>query len=82
MDRDHIYKIVRGTGYVTHGQANEIANLLAPAAAQDEALVRAAQAVVERWDTPLWKDAKPTAEFIWRLRAALASRQQESRDAE
>lgn len=33
----------------------------------------AAQAVVDRWYTPLWKDAPSTAEFIGRLRAALAS---------
>lgn len=35
-------------------------------------LRQAAQAVVDRWDTPLWKDAPRTAEFIDRLRAALA----------
>lgn len=35
-------------------------------------LRQAAQAVVDRWDTPLWKDAPHTAEFIDRLRAALA----------
>lgn len=33
----------------------------------------AAQAVVDRWDTPLWKDVPATAEYIGRLRAALAS---------
>lgn len=33
----------------------------------------AAQAVVDRWDTPLWKDAPSTAEYIGRLRTALAS---------
>lgn len=36
-------------------------------------LRQAAQAVVDRWDTPLWKDAPHTAEFIDRLRAALAA---------
>lgn len=35
----------------------------------------AAQAVVERWDTPLWKDVPATAEYIGRLRAALAAGQ-------
>ena len=34
-------------------------------------LVSAARAVVERWDTPLWKDAPATAGFINRLRDAL-----------
>ena len=32
----------------------------------------AAQAVVDRWDTPLWKDAPATAGYIGRLRATLA----------
>jgi len=36
-------------------------------------LITAAQAVVDRWDTPLWKDVPATAEYIGRLRAALAS---------
>ena len=35
----------------------------------------AAQAVVDRWDTPLWKDVPATAEYIGRLRAALAAAQ-------
>lgn len=34
-------------------------------------MVAAARAVVERWDTPLWKDAPATAGFINRLRDAL-----------
>lgn len=33
----------------------------------------AAQAVIERWDTPLWKDVPATANYINRLRAALGS---------
>lgn len=36
-----------------------------------EQLEKAAQAVVERWDTPLWKDVEPTAGVINRLRNAL-----------
>jgi hypothetical protein len=34
-------------------------------------LIAAAKAVVERWDTPLWKDVPHTAEYINRLRAAI-----------
>jgi hypothetical protein len=34
-------------------------------------LVHAARALVNRWDTPLWKDAPATAEYINRLRALL-----------
>jgi len=32
----------------------------------------ASQAVVDRWETPLWKDAEPTASVIYRLRDAIA----------
>lgn len=39
------------------------------AAAPD--LFSAAKAVVARWDTPLWKDAPATAEYINQLRAAI-----------
>lgn len=39
-------------------------------------LSEAGQAVVDRWDTPLWKDVEPTAAVIGRLRAALAALQQ------
>lgn len=37
------------------------------------ALIEAAQAIVDRWDTPLWKDVPHTGEYINRLRAALAT---------
>ena len=37
------------------------------------ALRDAAQAVVDRWDTPLWKDVEPTAHVINRLRDALGA---------
>ena len=39
-----------------------------------DGLLAAAQAVVERWDTPLWKDAPATAGYINALRAAVAAR--------
>ena len=32
----------------------------------------AAQAVIDRWDTPIWKDVPATGEYINKLRAALA----------
>ena len=34
-------------------------------------LIDAAKAVIQRWETPLWKDAPPTAEYIYRLRDAV-----------
>lgn len=39
----------------------------------NERIGAAAQEVVDRWDTPSWKDAQPTAEVIYRLRDALAN---------
>jgi hypothetical protein len=41
----------------------------------DEVLIEAAMAVVERWETPLWKDAPATAEYIYKLRDALNATQ-------
>lgn len=35
-------------------------------------LHKAAQAVVDRWDSPLWKDQPNTGEFIQALREALS----------
>lgn len=45
----------------------------APAAPVPQGLRKAAQAVVDRWDTPLWKDVPATAVYISDLRAALAA---------
>ena len=39
-----------------------------------DSLLAAAEAVVERWDTPLWKDAPATAGYINALRAAVEAR--------
>lgn len=60
--------------------ASDLRNLLAAALQPeaDEALRTAAQAVVDRWDTPLWKDVPSTAEYIGRLRVALAAPQHSS----
>ena len=38
---------------------------------ENRKLREAAQAVIDRWDTPHWKDVPATAEYIGRLRAAL-----------
>lgn len=35
-------------------------------------LVAAGRAVVDRWDSPLWKDLPHTGEFIAKLRDAIA----------
>jgi hypothetical protein len=41
--------------------------------AEYEALLAAAQAVVDRWNSPDWKDGTHTAEYINRLSAAIAA---------
>lgn len=40
-----------------------------------EEVEMAAQEVVDRWETPLWKDAEPTAAVIYRLRDILANKE-------
>jgi hypothetical protein len=55
-------------------QEQEIESLraqLASAQAEKKELVQAAQAVVDRWHTPLWKDAPATATYIQNLEAIL-----------
>ena len=42
-----------------------------PAGEEIGRLRRAAQAVVDRWNSPLWKDVGPTAEVIYKLRDLL-----------
>lgn len=44
------------------------------AATDSPSLISAAQAVIDRWHSPAWKDAPHTAEYIARLQAAIASR--------
>ena len=41
-------------------------------------LLNAAMDVIERWDSPLWKDLPATAEYIERLRQAVAKAQKEA----
>ena len=41
-----------------------------------EALRKAAQAVVDRWDSPNWKDTTHTADYINALRKTLAEPEQ------
>lgn len=56
-----------------------VAALSAPQALSEEQeredeLRAAARAVIDRWDTPLWKDAPATAVYINKLRRALDAR--------
>ena len=47
------------------------ADTLERQAAENKRVRRAAQAVIDRWETPHWKDVPATAVFIGNLRAAL-----------
>ena len=49
-------------------QLKNLVELLAP---DDTELLRAAKAVIDRWDSPLWKDLPHTSESINRLRKAI-----------
>ena len=54
-----------------HKLMPEIIGTLEVQAKRIAELEQAAQAVVDRWDTPSWKDVPATAEYINRLREAL-----------
>ena len=45
---------------------------LVKAAEQRDELLVVAQSLIDRWDTPLWKDVPATAEYINALRAVVA----------
>jgi hypothetical protein len=78
MDIDRVLNNLENAGgAIEYEMANEEAieainylrqQLTKPA---DEVLIEAAKAVVERWETPLWKDAPHTGDYIYRLRDAL-----------
>jgi hypothetical protein len=54
------------------GQKQAVERAIHAEAERDD-LLAAAKAVVERWDTPSWKDAVPTGEVIGQLRRAIAA---------
>lgn len=60
------YGGVVGQDYL--GTSRKNADALSAAHERIAELERAANAVIERWDTPAWKDAKATAEVIGELR--------------
>ena len=62
--------LMRQAAATLQSQAERIKELEAEA----EQLRTAAQAVIDRWDTPHWKDVPATAEYIGRLRAALGEK--------
>ena len=74
MESDSAYYArVRAELAHERGELRDATSAIASAIRQLSALREAASAVVARWDTPLWKDAAPTAEVIDKLRKALGS---------
>jgi hypothetical protein len=71
-----MYHIVEWRRYA--GRAEKAEAEVARLRNELQGLKSAAQAVVDRWETPLWKDAEPTAYVIYRLRNALAPTPEEA----
>ena len=69
---------IKWTGLAVYGcddyrqAGSEVSEANARLIASAPELLEAAQQVVARWDTPNWKDARHTGEFINLLRAAIA----------
>ena len=53
---------------ITHKLYRDYVQPSQPQVTYHKKLEELAQAVVDRWDTPLWKDTKSTAEYINALR--------------
>ena len=68
-ERDRIDRIAADAAILNDRQAKRIALL----ERERDELIEAAQAVICRWETPLWKDVPPTGEYIYRLRDAVAA---------
>lgn len=62
----------RATSYAV--EMNKQAVKLGNAVAYIKMLEESSKLVIDRWDSPKWKDEPHTAEYIYRLRDALASR--------
>lgn len=65
--------ILDSSGHVPGAAKMVTDRQLADAVNELRAITIAADALVDRWHTPLWKDAKPTAEYIAALRLAAES---------
>jgi len=72
ITRDQFEAHVRVEAERKHELSPERTTYIAARMEHEWPLVEAAQAVVDRWDTPLWKDVPRTGEFIGRLRDAIS----------
>lgn len=83
-DAIKVFKVFGDTAFYKKSDVERVLSSYSPAPSRDAApldgLRAAAAAVVERWDSPKWKDEPHTAVFIDRLRAALAQQSAERAD--
>jgi predicted DNA-binding ribbon-helix-helix protein len=68
---DSLHHVLEDMAKATNAEMMQLQAKLSKAEAEKAELVKAAKAVVDRWHTPLWKEAPHTAEFINRLENAL-----------
>lgn len=68
-----IQTLPQAMGYVPAEKMEEIERELAETRAQRDRLVKAGKALVDRWETPFWKDVPATAKFIRSLADAIAA---------
>ena len=61
----------RGDEEIPPPHPYEVGEMLDTLCDQAERLQQAAQAVVDRWEQPSWKDTEPTAVVIYKLRDIL-----------
>jgi hypothetical protein len=78
---NHDNQVVINRALRNRPDMGERARLVDELIKQGDALAEAAQAVVDRWDSPTWKGLEPTAEFINALRNALVNTKGGQHDA-
>jgi len=60
-----------------HSSADGLRNRIDELERENAKLRKSAQAVIDRWETPLWKEAEPTAAVIYRLRDLITTNHKE-----
>lgn len=65
-------KVPVGTLLYTSATTNDAADEIERSRAAIAELIEAGRAVVERWESPLWKDLPNTGEYIYALRDVIA----------
>lgn len=71
MEADKITADLAGCVNAWQARCENLTAELTTLRKENERIRIAAQAVIDRWDSPKWKDAEPTADVIARLRDAI-----------